>query len=740
MVTPNRTRSNAGFTLVEITIALLLFALVVGSIYEIWVRGEKSQQVGLELAEASQNARAGVDLISRELRSAGYGIDPTVQPSIVVGSQYRITFALDLNGNRSIDMGEVITYFLDPSTTTALASASANPYDFVLRRKVGTVGDSLAAPAAGTGEVVAYGLTQRTADNVSTKDVPLFSYRDAAGVALELKSGTTNDAAGAFYGKTVSDPDLGKPPGPGVNSSVKNVLMNMITETRQKNVQTGGYDRIRVSTSVEPRNFPFIAQANQAYAANTGATGTGSGTGSGSGTGTGTATATATGTGTGTGTGSGTGLPPSQPPIHIPTDKVLSLALANLDEYDSQEGSNTNQNGERDLDIVVGTRASGVANIRVWWNGQPDKYAGNVYYKSTQNYMGNASYDIPSLVAANVDSSDAEARDVLTGVVTGSNQGMFQVWLNQAFGGAFDTRGKVGTSTNPAAPNRAYGDNPGTGEVRAIASADFNKDGLSDVALGTVTGSNTGKIEVWWGDGAGGYTHSPSLDVYTASGEVRSIAVADMNLDGYPDIVAGTKTNTSDTQGNVDILFGSLLSLGRYTTLYSVGAGGSVYGIAVGLMDNDSYPDVITAVRTGSTTGKIEFWKNAGTLSNALSRKDEQATPGPALSVAVGNVDPGSGLDIVVGTAGAGGATPPSVLAYFCKPDADNGAIIPDVLSWADANAGGSVNAVAIGRLECSLDHPDEDALQDIVAGTATSASTGELVIYLNPYASTIFP
>src|SRR6266850_2074358 len=139
-----RRKSDTGFTLIEMTIAVLLFALVIGSIYSIYVRGEKSQQLGLELAEANQNARSGVDLIARELRSAGYGVNPATQPAIVVGSQYRVTFALDLNGNRNIDLGEVITYFLDSNTSDPLVSGSPNPYDFVLRRKVGAAGDSLA--------------------------------------------------------------------------------------------------------------------------------------------------------------------------------------------------------------------------------------------------------------------------------------------------------------------------------------------------------------------------------------------------------------------------------------------------------------------------------------------------------------------------------------------------------------------------------------------------------------------
>jgi prepilin-type N-terminal cleavage/methylation domain-containing protein len=249
-VTPvmHRTNRNAGFTLVEITIAVLLFALVIGSIYEIYVRGEKSQQIGIELAEANQNARSGVDLIARELRSAGYGIDPSLQPSLVTASQYRVTFALDVNGNRVIDMGEVVTYFLDPSSSDPLVASSPNPYDFVLRRKTGTSGDSLAAPVSGQGEIVAYGLTQRSADNVTAKNVPLFSYRDANNTALELKAGTSNDPAGVFFGKTVSTADLGIPPGPGTSSRVKSVLVNMVTETKQKNVQSGGYDRVNGAT------------------------------------------------------------------------------------------------------------------------------------------------------------------------------------------------------------------------------------------------------------------------------------------------------------------------------------------------------------------------------------------------------------------------------------------------------------------------------------------------------------
>ncbi len=243
---------RVGSTFVVITIAVLVSGLFVGSLYEIYAREERSAELGFELAEASQNARTGVDLVARELRSAGYGINAAIQPSIVVGSQYRITFALDLNGNRRIDRGEIITYFLDPSAGDPLVTANSNPFDFVLRREVSADGDPLATPVSGRGEIVAYGLTQRSRDSAASKDVPLFSYRNSDGDPLELKPGAESDPVGVFFGKTVSSADLGVPPGAGSTSRVKTVVVSMVTETNQRNLESGHYDRVTIATSVEP--------------------------------------------------------------------------------------------------------------------------------------------------------------------------------------------------------------------------------------------------------------------------------------------------------------------------------------------------------------------------------------------------------------------------------------------------------------------------------------------------------
>lgn len=243
--------------LVAIAIAVILFCLLLGLSYQIYVRDRTSEQSGVELAEATQNARSGLDLMAGELRYAGVGLDPALHPSIVVGSQYRVTFALDANRNHRLDLGEVITYFLDPISHDPRVQTTPHRTRFVLRRETGTPGDSLAVPALGHGEIVAYGLSQRSSDGVASKDVPLFSYRDSLGAALELAAGTMTDPLGVFFGQSVRDADLGRPPRAGSASRVRSILINLVTETRDKVAQTGGYDRVTVATAVAPGSVPL---------------------------------------------------------------------------------------------------------------------------------------------------------------------------------------------------------------------------------------------------------------------------------------------------------------------------------------------------------------------------------------------------------------------------------------------------------------------------------------------------
>jgi len=121
--------SSRGFSLIELMIAITVFAFVAAALYSLYIRSQRSEAIGMELSEAEQNARAALQIMNTELRSAGYGVDPDSTVPVLVASEERITFVVDRNRNGSIELGETVTYFLDPDTGDAFVSTTPNPRD-----------------------------------------------------------------------------------------------------------------------------------------------------------------------------------------------------------------------------------------------------------------------------------------------------------------------------------------------------------------------------------------------------------------------------------------------------------------------------------------------------------------------------------------------------------------------------------------------------------------------------------
>lgn len=705
----SRTRERrAGFSLLELMIGLVVFSIVLSFIFLYYEHDQKAQAAGLGMAEAQQNARVAVDMMSRELRSAGYGIDNSQRVAIETASQYRVTFVLDMDGNGTIGAGERITYFLDSNRSDAAVAATRNPRDRVIRRVASTVADSLATPASGAGEVIAYAITQG-AGSSGTPVTPLFSYYTKSGTQL---TGSATDPTNAFYGTTLPDSVLGKPAGSGRLATMASILIRVTAETPSPSGQPAAYKEVTLSARVSPRTAPYIPVT---AASNPPVVGGGGGSGSDS-------------LGGGAGGGGGTdSLPDYQPPIRIPTSDVLSLILLDLNEEDDHEGSLTTQNDQRDLDIVVGTKNGTANNLLVYWNGFPSGYTGWGLFRSTYSYSGTSSYDLYALAAGNIDGGDSKYPDVVAGVKRGAtNAGAVQAWLDQAGG----THGVIGSGSYPGAtsPNGTYyrSSNPNaTGEVRAMAIADLNNDGRLDVLCGTKTGTNAGALEVFFGNGTGGFTHA-STDVYTTSYPVYGVCIADINHDGYPDLVGCTAKSTNST-GYIEVRRNSSGTPGTFSgtsSSYSVGKG--VYAIAAGDLDLDGYTDVVIGTKSSTTVGDIQYWRN---VSGTLTSTDTTPAGGPVTAVAIGTIDYGNHVpDVVAGTSNQ------MVQAWYVSDTAAGGHYLPQSESWSDRVTGGSVSAVAIGKLEASVANPDADILNDIVVGVAISSTSGEIDVYLNPY------
>ncbi|HTY56425.1 MAG TPA: VCBS repeat-containing protein, partial [Candidatus Binataceae bacterium] len=119
------------------------------------------------------------------------------------------------------------------------------------------------------------------------------------------------------------------------------------------------------------------------------------------------------------------------------------------------------------------------------------------------------------------------------------------------------------------------------GVPRALAAADFNRDGKMDLAV--AIGSNSVSIMLGNGDG----TFTPASTVTTGSGP-SAIVAADFNGDGNPDIAV-----TNRAAGTVTVALGN--GAGGFGTpkTFSVGLGPD--SIVTGDFNNDGKPDLAVA-------------------------------------------------------------------------------------------------------------------------------------------------
>jgi len=235
-----------------------------------------------------------------------------------------------------------------------------------------------------------------------------------------------------------------------------------------------------------------------------------------------------------------------------------------------------NNDGFPDLIVGTGSNTAGLVGVLIG--------NGNGTFQTVQTYpsgglspaavavadLGNGKFDV---VVGNTWADSTETSSNV-GVLIGNGDGTFQTAVAYPTGGFFPD---------------------------SIAIADVNGDGKPDmvVANSSVTSSSgsLGNVGVLLGNGNGAFGTTAA---YLSGGYgAASVAVADVNGDGLPDIVVANCSGTSGDctfpiNGNVGVLVGN--GDGTFGIATTFGAGGDTpFGIAVGDLNGDGKPDIVAA-------------------------------------------------------------------------------------------------------------------------------------------------
>jgi prepilin-type N-terminal cleavage/methylation domain-containing protein len=120
-------RADAGFSLVELLIAMVVLSLVMGSALTVFRSQSKNFRVGGTKMELTQNIRYAISTIDRVLRTTGAGTG-TSQPMFVYGSNDALVF----NTNYATDIPDGIAVYVNPDLPVGATDGMTTALQMVL--------------------------------------------------------------------------------------------------------------------------------------------------------------------------------------------------------------------------------------------------------------------------------------------------------------------------------------------------------------------------------------------------------------------------------------------------------------------------------------------------------------------------------------------------------------------------------------------------------------------------------
>ena len=345
-------------------------------------------------------------------------------------------------------------------------------------------------------------------------------------------------------------------------------------------------------------------------------------------------------------------------------------------------------NGDGKLDVMV-------ANTCVDYSGCATGSVGVLLGNGDGTFQTAASYDSGGTVASSIALGDV------------NGDGKLDVLVSNDCGNYGDygcMTGTVGVLLNKGKGifSAALNYNSGGYESLAVAVADLNGDGKPDMVAANWalnSDNSAGIVGVLLGNGDG--TFQPAVGYGTGGFIADFVAVADVNGDGKPDIIVANHCveMSCDVQtGNVGVLLSN--GNGTFQPAASYNLDDIPQSVAVADVNGDGKPDLLVAVDSGISV-LINNGNGTFTLETTYPSGGETAT-----SVAVADVNGDGKPDLLVTNHGDGSSSSGSVSVLLGNGDGtfqpgvsySSGAIYTDALAIGDVNGDGKIDLVVASQ------------------------------------------
>jgi hypothetical protein len=254
--------------------------------------------------------------------------------------------------------------------------------------------------------------------------------------------------------------------------------------------------------------------------------------------------------------------------------------------------------------------------------------------------------------------------------------------------------------------------------AHGMVAADLNGDGWPEVIVSNFRDDRTRNVSsyIHWGrpGGAHGVTYGPATRTELPAPGAHGIAVADLNKDGRPEVIF-TKSNDDDTHkidsyiywGQAGGVYGVTYNPAALTRLPTQGA----HGVAVADLNGDGWPELVFANKFDGSIFAINsyiYWARPGGQYGVTydpTARTELPTLG-AFGVAVADLNGDGRPELVFANWSDGSTLTVNSYAYWARPGGQYG---------VNYSPSARTELPGIGAMKVSVAHLDDDDQLDIV-------------------------